>query len=249
MKSFIFSYVVIFMLCQAYSCSSPQKGVDTGSTLEHAAQDTIITHHNICELLSDTTGGKHKVEYFLLSDKDVSSFSCIFEVRGGFVNSITIMSDNYAKASLMNLEELSDSAAFEEEHNEFPTFDLSYQQQIDALKKILEDANRQYSFRHISTLTLNLEDWGDESVSLTENLIKLWNDKIEQKKYNELITKSCLYKDISKLLSDYSISVVDVEIEKIYKIPSTRFLERNKVSRKVPKNIISATMYMKIKAI
>ena len=54
---------------------------------------------------------------------------------------------------------------------------------------------------------------------------------------------------ISKLLSDYSISVVDVEIEKIYKIPSTRFLERNKVSRKVPKNIISATMYMKIKAI
>ena len=86
-------------------------------------------------------------------------------------------------------------------------------------------------------------------MSLTENLIKLWNDKIEQKKYNELITKSCLYKDISKLLSDYSISVVDVEIEKIYKIPSTRFLERNKVSRKVPKNIISATMYMKIKAI
>ena len=208
--------------------------------------DTLIVRKNVSNLLSDTIDGRSELECFLVNGDRVSFFSCLFFSHGGEIEAIRLMVSTN-KSSLMSTEELSDTMIIDDLLRGKAFFPLSYSQQIKALDMILKDIAMNYSFKRNVTLILNIGDWGDETVNITKSYNNLPGNKKNNNAFREVIWKSSLYRDVSRLLSDYSFSVIDIEIEKMYKISCEIFIKSNLVNQDVPQSVYSTTLYLKCK--
>lgn len=169
-----------------------------------AKSDTILVHKRIPHSVNE-------VEYYLRSGKNVSSFSTIIRTNKKEVSHINIISRNDIKYSLIDSNTPISDKMLSDSH----VFRMSYNQQMDALKDILNDLNKRYSFNNKIVLNFQLHVWGDEALNISNSYKRNRQNEWDESTFRKIIMQSQLIKDIKNLLAEHSLTISDISFEEM----------------------------------
>lgn len=207
-----------------------------------AKSDTLLIHSNY-------RGMEDAVEYYLYSKNKVSSLSCFLLFNNNDLESISCSIDvvnGRKKVVLPSLNRISENELLPSGSKEKHCYKMSYEHQIRMLDRVIKDAYKNFSFKINNELSLSLflHQWGDESIRISKKWKDLRKDEFDYETLKTVIKQSHLYKDVSDLLSDYSIEISEVSIEPdVHFIFPNDSMKYNIVTQDVNDIIISAKVF------
>ena len=207
-----------------------------------AKSDTLLIHSNY-------RGMDNTVEYFLYSNNKVSALSYFLLFNDNDIESISCsvgVMNRRKKVAFPSLNRISDNELLPCGSKKMRSYKMSYEHQINMLDRVLKDVDKNFSFRFKNELSFSLflNQWGDESIRISKKWKELRKDEYDYETLKTIIKQSRLYKDISNLLSDYSIEISEVSIEPdVHFIFPNDSMKYNIVTQDVNDIIISATVF------
>lgn len=215
----------------------------------HSVLDTIIVSKLIPE---DISGSLYKEkEYFIVTGKDTSSFSCVFsENKKTELINIKFEYDLYNKKSMTSLFDtiaVTDVKFILQKRYS----SLSYKQQINEFKMILQKAVEDFDFNNLHYLFFGvLSSSGDLAISLTNQYVMQFGKDVTDQRVKQFLKVSQLVFDINSCLKPFSILVEDISIEKSYFVSSKELFKTSEIETDqmlVPNSILNCYIYVKLK--
>jgi len=150
-------------------------------------------------------------EYFIVINKDTSSFSCIIsknKIKGNL--SMRCYYSRYRKTP--DSFSLEDSAAVSESESEKSKlyYIPKYKEQINELKLILEHIAKEFDLTKLHSFRFSMHSFNSFSESITKQYISLYGENFgnnSNKKVVHLIKKSELVVDLNKILLPHSVII------------------------------------------
>lgn len=182
---------LIFFFPLLASCQSKDQ-----NNSNYIEPEYIVGKKHITDEIAGSAYRDSAISYFIVSHMDTSTFSPIF---------IRYKNNNQLSLNL-NLPYFGDH--------------LTYRQMLAELKIILESASKDFNFQYLSGITIGrLVLTGDLAVEITNDFLrKSANEKIkldENEKVKLFLMESKLTSDFNELLAPYSLSIDDLDIEKV----------------------------------
>ncbi|HNP19455.1 MAG TPA: hypothetical protein PKL31_13540 [Fulvivirga sp.] len=180
---------VIFLI----SCGSKNENSNSKSTDAYQA-DTVIGSKAITNELAGSVYRKRATAYFVIIDRDTSSFWPTFiETNEGRITIIIRLRPEY-----------------------------TYQQQLNSIALILPHAAKSYNLDSLSSLSLGrLYTSGDLAIELTNQYVQTFGEKpgIPTSEYDDIsnfLLNSKLAHDFDKLFERYNSHVSKIGVEKVF---------------------------------
>lgn len=214
------------------------------ATISPISKDTLLVHDVVPSIYSSPACVDE--EYYLISGKDTSFFSCVVTIDEGVVTTLKVECENRMKLSRM---EKTDSSLSLLKIPSVTYMPISFDKVISTLGEILNDVCKKYKMSDNLKVIIDLGDLGDESIRINEAFRKTRR----QNEYNTLkivLKGSNLYNEINNILGRFRKTIVNIEIEEIHFISREMFLSNNKISveNKVPKQIVSCCVYFSVES-
>lgn len=207
-------------------------------------KDTLLVHETVPSFYS--APGCVEEEYYLVSGRDTSLFSCIVTIDDRKVFTLKVECENRRKLS--HTEE-TDSSPLSQEISSVAYTPIPFEQEIRVLETILNDVYERYKMTDKVNVILDIGDFGDASVRINEAYREaLRFGKDEYKTLRQIVEESDLYYRINSIFSKYSKTIADIELEEICFIHRNEFLNTNKVvvEKRIPKQMVSCIAYFSI---
>ncbi len=207
-NTLLISLVVLLM----YSCSNHTEQKVENRKMGEKSIDTLIGKNNITNEISGSAYRKQATEYFVIIEKDSSSFRPIFSESNG---SIWLnLNLPYSK----------------------PT--KNYYQRLSELELILPVAASEYNIDSLKSIFFGrLVLSGDLAILVTQEYKRKFGDRkyIATKDYHQIsefiLKESTFVKDLNRILEPYSKQVSGIDIEKVFFTSKDVLLKYSKVSK------------------
>jgi len=190
---------------------------------------TRIGRKTITDEIAGGAYRKRATGYYVITDKDTSTFMCIFgEAKDGGKTWIAL-DIPYLKRS------------------------MTYKRRVSELELILPEAAKDYSLDSLGTISFGrLILSGDLAVDITkEYRQKLGNsDKVNNKIASEFLAKSKLATDLNKIFEPFLLEVAEVSVEKLFFTTKKDLYWASKIETepsKVPEKILDCITWVKMK--
>lgn len=218
---------LLFLACnQNGKCVSSQTTNQKQTTV-----DTIVGSKLMTNEVAGSSYLKKAIGYYLIVGNDTSDFTCIFSESkdGGKVG--MDLNISYSKIT------------------------MTYGQRMNELKKILSVAVKDFNFDSLTTIDFGrLVLSGDLAIDITNQYKQKFGTSTKITNYDyEMVKKflksSKLATDIDSLLKPYSISVVNVSIEKVFFTTKEDLYQLSKIetdTTKVPERILDCMTWVRL---
>ncbi|MDR0681997.1 MAG: hypothetical protein LBG15_09160 [Dysgonamonadaceae bacterium] len=232
-----------FLLSNTCSCSK----ISVSTSQEKIADTTVVGKM----ILSEIGGSSYKEkEYFIVTGKDTSNFSCIF-LENKNRGRISIKLDNSTNNKKF-LNSVSDSVAIIQKTYKHSYYKTTYQQQINELNLILQKAAEDFDLSKLQYLSFELVYRGDLAIEVTNQYIKEIGTKVTNnyKRVGQIFLNSQLGIDLNLILKPHFISIEQISIEKLHFVTRKELYKMGTIetdSAQVPDKILNCFIYLKLK--
>jgi hypothetical protein len=222
----ILGLLTIFLL----GCNDNRQNSFAFATMENKATvDTIVGSKTITDEIAGSAYRKRATGYFVIIGKDTSDYTCILtESKDGGKVSIDL-NIPYSKA------------------------EIPYRKRLEELKTILPKAATDYNFDSLASISLGrLILSGDLAIDITKQYRQTFGTSNKLKDYKtveQFLLKSKLSTDLDNLFKEYSISVDNVSIEKLFLTSRKELYWASKIetdTTNIPDRILDCMTYVKL---
>lgn len=227
MKIKFFFGVLAFLLTVCYNY---RQDSFAQTTLENKLMaDTIVGSKNVINEISGSSFRKKAIGYFVIINNDTSGYTCIFtESKEGGKVGIDL-------------------------NIKYFTAKMSYQKRLDELKIILPAAAKDFNFDSLTSISFGrLILSGDLAIDVTKQYRQKFGTSNTLEDYEtveQFLIKSKLGTDLDRLFEEYSISVDDVSIEKLFLTTRKELFLTCKIetdSTNIPDKILDCMTWVKL---
>ena len=247
MKGLLFAiaaFCIISLSCSFFSQKCKEQNI---------SNDTVVCS----ELLFDTPF--EEKEYFVVTGKDTSAYSCTISSRNGKCGTITLyffVNDKYYMHT-KNRDKNDTTAVGEKINLQKRRFRVPcYKEMLHEIDLCIEAASKNNDVTTLNCFSSFLSDLGDIAILTTNNLnsnfIKRKNGLYDYSDMEKALNMTSFVKDLNKVLNKYGIEADELSCGEMRNIlKKDIFLKQNNISKdlKIPDRIMDVQVYVKIKNI